>query len=334
MSKRVICGLLVVLAALGTAGLAGRAWAADDDAVLLQYKFTAGQTRTYEISGHGVIPMTINAGAEAGGMDIGLDLNLDLNLSYEQECQTVDDKGVGTLQTKFPLLTVKMSMQAGPQAIDTLVNWEKDALAVTLNGQPMPLDEAAQKMQTMLRTPLLLTISPTGTTKLEARSAETLGAIASLPMMGISSGVNNLTTGFSDKPVKPGDTWQISIKPEEVGGGLEGTSDYKFVSYEEVDGVRCARIEGQARFRTVQALTNVATGMPGQMNVNSMDVATSFINWFDPATGEMVLSRQNLAQNMSLTVAVGGGGGVQMTSFPATVENSQMTLEIRKPKAK
>lgn len=326
--KRLVLGLLGVVA-LGAVALA-----ADDEPLVLKYKFTAGQTRSYEVSGRGVMPMTINAGAEAGGMDIGLDLNLDLTAAYEQTCQAVDDKGVGTLQVKFPGLTMRMTMQAGPQAMDALINWEKDALGITFNGQPMPLDESAQKLQALLRTVLTMTLEPDGKSKLDPKSLEALGPMASMPMMGMSSGVNNLTAGFSPAPVKPGDTWQVGIKPEETGGTLEGSGDYKFVSYEEVEGVKCARIEGQARFRTTQALNNVSTGMPGQMNISSMDIATNFINWFDPVAGEMVLSRLNMNQNMSMMIAMGGGGGVQMASFPATVENAQMSLEVRRPRAK
>lgn len=297
--------------------------AADEAPALLQYRFVAGQVIHSESTGQGTLPMTIRSLAGAGAGDVALDLKLDLRVVTDQACAGVLADGSGQIASTIPEMCTAVNMAMADQPVNTLTTWKNGLLTITVNGQPAPPDPGTQRLQQLLAAPLKSTMTPAGMIKLDPQSAQALQATSSF---GMSSNVTNLTGALSPSPVKPGDTWTVELKPEDTGGQLEGDAQYKLAGYEAVGGVRCARIEGQARFRALQPFTSQSAGAPGQMTTQSLDVAVNFVNWFDPVAGCIVLSRLALAQNLTMLLDVGAG----MPPVTMSIENAQMTMEMKR----
>jgi hypothetical protein len=321
-----LCGLLLLVGAV--------ALAQDDAAVLLQYKFVPGRTVVYEVTGNGTVPMSLTTGPEAGNQTIALDMAMDLRIGMKETCEGLDEEGKGKMVMSLPLMVIQVNTAVGDQAIASFTTWENNALSVTVNGQTIPPDANVQKLETLLKTPIRLTMSPAGAAKLDEETAKLLGDMLNNPLGGFSQSLNALTGGFSDQPVRPGETWKTALTGEQTNGALEGTADCTFAGFEDLGGVRCARIEGEAQVKSLKPLPNISMGGQGESAITAMGISMAFVNYFDPAAGHMVLSIMDMTQNMSMIVTVGGQGGAQGLQMPATIENSQMHMEMRHQPAK
>jgi len=93
--------------------------------------------------------------------------------------------------------------------------------------------------------------------------------------------------------------------------------------------VRTARIEGQATMSMSGQMPGMSGPMGMNFNITKMETNIAFVNHFDPAKGVMPLSQANLAQNMIMMLTMGGMGGGQAVNLPLTIENAQMTMEMR-----
>lgn len=300
------------------------------EAVDLRYKFTAGETDTYQITTGGTIPLDLTPGPEAGIPPMTMDLALNMVMQMTQACTGVDDKGVGQLEMCYPTMTVQTKMQAG-EPIDMLMKWENGALTTTLNGQAQPVDENQKKMMALLASVMKMKMTPQGKTTLDPETEKIVQA-----MMSASGGMqmdfgklNALTNALPDHPVKVGDTWTLEDSGQMGAATLTGTSTFKLAALEPFEGVPTARIEGEARMSiNGQMPTATPVGMPVQTNITRLDIALAFVNHFDPARGKMLASDMNMNQNMAMMISMGAPGG-QMVHLPATIENAQMSVEFR-----
>ncbi len=320
-------GAMLLCMTLLSAG--GGLWAQDEEPVLLQYKFIPDRTVEYETTGNGVMPMNLTLGPEAGNQTLAIDMTMDMRIGMKETCDEVLEDGNGKMLMALPLMVIQVNTAVADQAVDALVTWENNVLAVTVNGQPAPPDANVQKLEALLKDPIKLTMTPTGAAQLDPESLELLGQLNSMPMGGFTYSLNNLTGGFSEEPVKPGDTWEVTITGEQTNGTLEGAGQSKLVGFEEIEGIRCARIEGEAQLKALKPLANAGMGPGVKSEITAMDIAVTFVNYFDPEAGHMVLSTLDMTQNMSMMVTTGGQDAAQPVQLPATIENGQMHMEMR-----
>jgi len=324
-------GLICLLGVLAAVAIGAAAMAQDDQPVLLQYKFTPGQTASYEMTGNGTIPMSIKMGADPGGQAMAMDINLDLRMVMTQTCEKITEEGLAAILTRFPEMLVKTAMAVGEQNVDTVITWEKGALQAQVNGQAMPADDNMKQLELLLGTGIKTLMKPNGATKMDPETAKLLQSLSSVGMGGMQSGMNGLIGAFPDHPVKPGDGWAVELKPEDSGGMLAGTAEYKLEGYEDLDGARCAKITGQARFKNVQPMGG-AGAMGASATVTAMDMTVDFTNYFDPALGDLAKMKMTLGQNAEMMITVGGQGGAQAMQIPAAIENSQIQMEMTRVK--
>ena len=306
---------------------------AQDDTYNLRYKFTPNETLDYQITMSGTIPMDLTPGPEAGIPAMGIDIAMDISMLTSQACKAVDDQGQGAVEVTYPSSTFRTSVQTGDQPVEMLMTWEKGVLTNTVNGQVQPADENARKLAQMLGTPIEMTILPNGKSTVDPETAKLLSTMmtASGGMTMDVSRLSALTNGLPDKPVKIGDTWGIQDSVAMGGATLAGTSNLKLAAIETFEGVRTARIEGEARLSiTGQMPGSSPMGIPVETNITRLDIAMTFVNHFDLDRGNLLLTSMNLCQNMAMMLSMGGQGAAQPVHIPATIENAQMTIEMRR----
>ena len=328
--KKAIALVSILAVASGLLSLSP-GWA--DEPLLLRYKFSAGSTTIYELTGNGVIPMTITLPPETGMKAMPLDTTMDLHLLLQQVCQSVDDHGAGHVDLSYLLMMIKTSMQVEDKPVDSVVTWENKELTITLNGQGLPQDENARKLTKLLASTLKLIISPLGQTKPDPETAKMMAELFSMSGMGGAdfSKLSGLTGGLPDKPVKSGDTWKLEDTIEMGGAQFKGSSESKLVAVEDYAGLKCAHIEGEARLAATGKMAGGAPpGLPAQTNITSMDLAVKFTNYFDLRSGQMAATTMNLTENISMVISTGGGQGHQAVQLPATIDNAQMHMEMKR----
>ena len=306
---------------------------AADDTYNLSYKFTPGETLANQITMSGTIPMDLTPGPEAGIPAMGLDMAMDICMLSCQVCKSVDAQGNAAIELSYPSSTFHTSIQAGDQPIEMLMTWDKGVLTNKINGQVQPQDENTKKLATILGTPMKMTMSPTGKATPDPESAKLLSAMmnASGGMTMDVSRLSALTAGLPDHPVKIGDTWGVQDSVQMGGATMAGNSNLKLAAIETFEGVKTARIEGEARLSiTGQMPGSSPMGLPVQTNITRLDIAISFVNHFDLEHGNMLVSNMNVCQNMAMMISMGGQGGAQQAHVPATIDNAQMTIEMRR----
>ncbi|MEI6503782.1 MAG: DUF6263 family protein [Armatimonadota bacterium] len=298
----------------------------------LRYKFTPNQTDLYQITTSGTIPMDLTPGPEAGFPAMSMNMALNMTMLMSQLCTGVDNAGVGELETKYPGMTVHTTIQVPDQPIDMLMTWEKGVLTSAIGGQVQPADDNQKKMAAMLGAAMKMKMSPTGKTTPDAETQKLIAAMmnASGGMTIDSSRLNALTSGLPDHPVKIGDTWSLADTGQMGEAVITGSSNLKLTAIEVFEGVKTARIEGEARLSINGSTPQTSQmGMPVQTNITRLDLAMTFVNHFDLDRGNMVVSAMNLNQNMAMMISM-GEGGAQQIHIPATIENAQMTVEVRR----
>ena len=323
--KRMLVLAVVMLSVVALA-------AAQEQPVLLQYKFVPGQKDLYTVRMTGQMPVNINPGPETGIPAMSFDTTLDMSLTMQNLCKAVNPDGSGLVEMNITAMTMRMAIAVAEQPMDIIMKWENGQLTNTLNGQAQPLDENGQKLAQALAATFRYTVQPTGEQKPDEETIKLMNALYNASAFtGLDlSRLSALTSRLPAQPVAPGATWTVEDDVSNAQGGMSGRSQMKFTGYEDLGGVRTARIEGQA----TMSMHGQSPGMGGPMgmtfNLTKLETNISFVNHFDPVKGVVPVAQANLAQNMIMMLTMGGMGGGQDINLPVTIENAQMTLETRK----
>jgi hypothetical protein len=305
---------------------------AQDQTCLLRYKYTPGHTDTYQMTSSGVVPMDLTPGPETGIPAMGMDMALDMAMTMMQTVRNVAPDGSAQVEVRYPSMTIRTTLQPGGQPLNVLMTWDQGVLTNTINGAAQPADENQKKMAQMLAAVLKMTVTPTGKSTPDSETAKLMADLMSANG-GMSMDVSRLsalTSALPEQPVKVGDTWAVQDTGVMGGASLAGNSTFKLAALEDFEGTPSARIEGEARLTlSGQMPPSTPMGIPVQTNITRLDIAMRFVNHFDLAKGNMLLTTMNLNQNMSLVISTGPAGAPQI-HIPATIENAQMTIDVRR----
>jgi hypothetical protein len=280
----------------------------------------------------GMIPMDLTPGPEAGIPAMAMDMALDMDMTMAQTVRGVAPDGSAQVEITYPAMTIRTTLQPGDQPMNVVMTWDKGVLATTVNGMAQPADENAKKMAQVLGAVLKMTVTPTGKSTPDPETTKLMADLmsASGGMSMDFSRLSALTSALPQQPVKVGDTWGIQDSGQMGGANLAGTSTFKLAALEDFEGTPTARIEGEARLSlSGQMAPSAPMGMPVQTNITRLDIAMRFVNHFDIAKGNMLLSTMNLSQNMAMVISTGQIAGKQI-HIPATIENAQMTIDVRR----
>lgn len=305
---------------------------AQEQPLLLRYKFTPGHTDTYQMTSTGTIPMDLTPGPEAGVPPMAMDMAVDMSLTMAQTVRSVAPDGSAQVEVRYPSMTIRTTLQPGGQPMEVLMTWDKGVLTNTINGQTQPADPNQQKMAQLLTAALKMTVTPTGKSTPDPETAKLMADLmsASGGMSMDFSRLSALTSALPEQPVKVGDTWSIQDTGAIGGANLAGSSNFKLAALEDFEGTLSARIEGEARLTlSGQMPPSAPMGIPVQTNITRLDLAMRFVNHFDLAKGNMLQTTMSLNQNMAMVISTGAAGG-QQVHIPATIENAQMTIDVRR----
>jgi len=322
--KRVLAVAVVMLCVVALA-------AAQEQPILLRYKFTAGQTNVYTARATGTLPVNLNPGPEAGIPAMGFDTTVEMSLTMQNACKAVNPDGAAQVETTIPAMTVRLGIAVAEQPMDIVMKWENGKLTNSVNGQEQPLDENGQKLAQALAATFKYTVKPTGEQTPDAETIKLMNALynaSSFTGLDLSR-LSALTSRLPDEAVAPGAVWKVEDEQANAQGGLSGKSEIKFAGYEDLQGVRTARLEGQATMSMHGQTPGTGGPMGMSFNITKLETDIAFVNHFDPAKGVMPLSQANIAQNMIMLVSMGGLAGGQAVNLPVTIENAQMTMEMR-----
>jgi hypothetical protein len=97
---------------------------AQDQPILLRYKFVPGQTDLYTVRATGTLPMNINPGPETGIPAMSFDTAMAVSLTTQSVCKAVSPDGSGLVEMKIPAMTVSMNVAVAQQPMDIVLKWE------------------------------------------------------------------------------------------------------------------------------------------------------------------------------------------------------------------
>lgn len=301
---------------------------AQDEPVTLRYRFVPQQVISQEVTGTGTIPLTVALGAAAGmGEDLAVDLLMDLKLGLTYTCQSVEADGQALVTMQTPLMVVRTATNMAGQPLDSVITWEQGVLKLLVNGQPHPEDDNTRKLAALLGLAIPMQMDTLGhsqPTPEGQKALQGLGSLANFSAVDLPQ-LSALTSRLPDQPVKVGDSWEVAAEDNREGASLTGNSSFKLAGYEQCQGVRCARIEGQARLSGTGQSMPTPLGLPVQTQITRMDIALSFVHHFDPAAGQSVSTEIILAQTASMILTAAGPMGPMQ--LPAAIENAQIHLK-------
>lgn len=322
--------LLLLTAAALVASFAPAAVAADDEAVLLRYKFEADTEMVQELKGSGTIPMTIDLPEQAGGPKT-IETMMRMEMDLVQKCDRVEEDGSGHIIATIPYMLTESTTKADGQTQFAVMSFEDGELVLTVNGETVD-DPNTAKMMASLGQGYKMTMKPNGETKMDEESTEQIsGLLKASGLGGIDfTKLNSLTSRLPEDPVKPGETWKHEAKvPAGETGEIAAVTETKYVGIEELEGVRCARLEGKSTLATGGEMPSAdATGTPFQMTVDKMSMDVQFVIYFDLAAGQAAKTIMDVTQSMDLhIVAPGGPNGTQL-EMTGTLDDGQMHIEV------
>lgn len=248
MKRSVIIGVLVLVLAAGSAFAQG-------DAVLLRYKFTAGQQFKSIETMRGTLPVQMHVempGGAQGNQEVMLHVELDTTTIKLMTVREVDGEGVAMCATKIDYMVTDSTTTMGEQVIPSKVEFQDGKLTVTGGGpQDQMTPEKQEQIERLLNTEFTVKVDPLGGVEPVGQDFE---KIFSQMMGNALSGVDmrklsRVTSGLPENPVAVGDSWEVEVAPQEGGGVAEGQSRATLTEIADEGGRRIAKIKNTAHVR-------------------------------------------------------------------------------------
>lgn len=264
--------------------------------VELRYVFSPGDDMYYgmEATGTGQMESAIlgpDGVKTSDGEKIPLDIQL--RVSMENYVDSVDADGVATVQVRLHEYRIS---QGG---ID-IINFNADTAP---SGE-----ENKSNYSELYKKPITLKIDPRGI--IEGVSGfefpEKTGDISQSDMKTL---LEQSRHQFPDEPVDVGDTWthemNLDIGDEAASKESAVTKKYKFIGYETVKDIRCAKISFQAEGDLSGIFNSLPLDIPAEdLDVKEMKISYSGNLYFAPEEGLLVAFEFTLDQHVDAVMSV------------------------------
>lgn len=324
--------LLTTVAAL-MACLCATALAADDQAVLLRYKFAPDQEITQSIKGTGTIPMVIDLpegqGEQAGGQQT-IETAIEMDMEMVQKCDKVLEDGAGHLTMTVPVMINETTTKIGEKSTFSVMSWEDGEFVLTADGKQVDAPQVEQMMSAFANG-YKVTMKPNGEVKMDEETQDELSGLLKLSGLGgvDFTKLSAVSSRLPDAPVKPGDTWKNELKVPVGEAEIALATEMKYVGMEEVNKVPCARLEGKVSMSTTGELpAGKQAATPVEMKIEAMAIDMDVVSFFDPAAGFVRKSTIEMTQNMDITIKAPAGPNNAVTDLPAVIEDGKMHIEV------
>lgn len=284
---------------IGTALFLGGLTALQDEReVILRLKFQPHQVFTYEQSAKGEMVTTM----QVAGQNLEFTINFSSTMTQTQQVESVDKEGVATL-----LLTMKGKMQMEATGLPaganvppeqeippTRMRIKVNPLGKVLQIQMLPAKGEGEQEQPQPQMPFGF---------FKFRSPQ-------------ESGWHGLL--FPEKPVRVGDSWDISqslemtVQERPVKMDIKGQA--RLVDFEKLNERECAVLETTVEMPNLGDLISqtMPVGLAQGFQADG-EVRATGKHWFDFATGQLVRSDGDAEMTMNLSFSVPTGQNVNMT---------------------
>lgn len=289
-----------VVALLVAAGFAAQARA--QDPVLLKYKFNKGETLIYRTKQRMDQKQTLTV----MGNTIDFDNFTDQEAYSLQTVDGVDSEGNGTINVKFDRR--KLSAKIGTEG-----QFEFDSRTSARDTSTVLAAELTPLMERLTGSEYQLVMTPRGAVSQVKGFAELVGdLVKDKQFAGQFASGDNKTAAFqeqdayvllSDKPVKPGDKWEVPYDVEiPMTGTVRGKNVYTYEGPDKVGDRPTARIGVNSEMSFDLKIESAATKVTGTLTGNNVTQTVQF----DPAAGRVLSAKQKMSISGQLTVDASG----------------------------
>lgn len=292
MNLRLVCAFFVVVVG---------SWlsqAPADDAVLLKYKLAQGDKLFYKT--------TQDLKQAQSVMGMKFDNTMKNEAVIAKIVDAVDADGNATLKVKCERRKVKAEFGAvGKFEFDSKSS-ERDA-ASAIGAAVTPI------LERLTGSEYEVIVNPRGkVTEVKGYAELTADLIKDSPLGGQFAAADNKSAipneqgGFitlSDKPVKPGDQWEVPLDLElSKVGKMKGKTTYTYEGPDKVGDRKTARIGISTEMTLELNIDQAQSKVTGTLTVSS----SSGTAQFDPEAGRLISIKQSNSMSGKLTVEAGG----------------------------
>ncbi len=351
MKRSVMMGVLVLALAAGSVFAQG-------DAVLLRYKFTAGQQFKSIEAMKGTLPIQMHVempGGAQGNQDVMLQVVLDTTTVKLVSVKEVDADGVALCGVKIDYMVVDSKTTQGEQTIPHRVEFKDGKLTITGGGpqQQMTPEQQAQ-MEQLLNTEFTLKMDPLGGSEPIGPDFEKLfSQMMGSNLAGVSmSKISRLTGGLPENPVAVGDSWEIVVGPDDAGGFAQGQAKATLAEIVDEGGhqvakinntsyVKMENIEPQApKAEDEQPQGEQAEGGPlgltagMTMKIPLLEMTSALQTAFDISQGQPVRASGDVTLNMDQAITIdlgammGGEAGGAKIDMTTQIRDAKLTMDV------
>lgn len=355
MKRSVLMGVLVLVLAAGSVFAQG-------DAVLLRYKFTAGQQFKSIEAVSGTVPVVAHVkmpeGATEGGGDVAVQVEVDTTTVRLISVREVDAEGVATCAVKIDYMVADTKTTQGEQTVPHRVEFKDGKLTSTGGGpQDQMTPEKQEQLEELLNTEFIIKMDPLGASEPVGPDFEKVYS----QLMGSSLGamdmrkLSRITAGLPEKPVAVGESWEI-VLPAEEGAGAEGRLNATLAEIVDEGGHRVAKISSTSQMRMEDLGTEDAADQAGEqpaqegqqppqegeaglttgmsMKIPFMEMTMAFQTAFDIDEGRALRVNGEIALDMDqeMTIDLGalmggeaGGAKIELTN---QIRDAKLTMDI------
>jgi hypothetical protein len=276
--------------------------------VTLRYKFPTKETRTYSIRLTGEMAMTVQIlGQEAPAM-----ISLQGTMTQTERVEDVDKEGVATIvaTTKGRMKTEVTGLPVGAEFPQ---QQEVPEVIVRLKVDPLGKvkEVKVEKIDEQPKTKMPLPFGPDFT----------------MPQM---QGMGWQGFLLPEKPVRPGDSWDITTEQTVNFGDktvkLEIKGRARLVGFEKVEGRECAVIETTVEIPDFGEFFEAVPIPKGEGSINArVEGQSSGKVWFDIANGLVVKRDETTEVTMNLTISAPTGQSFNMSMQGSFKTQQQLT---------
>lgn len=290
-------GIAVVIVACG---LASQARA--QEPLLLKYKPTKGERLIYKSKQHMDQKQTLTI----MGMPIKLENLLDHEVIVSRTVADIDAAGNATLNVKGERRKVTADFGG-------LAKFEFDSKSTERDTSTQLGSELTPLLERLTGSEYQLIVTPRGSVAEVKGFAELVGDLVKDKQFAsqFASG-DNKSAAFqeqdafvilSDKPVKPGDKWEVPYDVEiPMVGTIKGKNVYTYEGPDKVGDRPTARIGVSSETSIELKIDSPTSKVTGTMTTTSSTQTVQF----DPAAGRVVSAKQKISMGGQLTVEAGG----------------------------
>ncbi|MFA6450246.1 MAG: hypothetical protein WCX65_12300 [bacterium] len=274
------------------------ATAASAEPVLLRYKFSTGDVLIYalEATGAGKLMTSVfkSAGDQKPMETSEVPVNMKVKMSLETDVESVDKNNIATVLTR---VTAYKLTQDGQDVINLKAGDEKKETAG--NGIASPLKD-------LYKNPIRMELDQRGVIK-KISGLEKLSE--TLPQMDVANLFEQTQHQLPEKAVDVGDEWtqemNLEMNAEKPGKQTKFRTRYKFIGYEEVKDLRCAkiRVDGDG---DISDILKTLMGEVETSNVkfNNMEIGYNGDLYFAADEGVLVAFDFTISQNVAAVMDV------------------------------